>query len=140
VRPQRAERTLLTRAVGLAALTGAAALAPAALLRGVEGLAGAVLGVALVLAFLLLGQLPLAQAARGRRGIGAALLLALYAGRVALLLVTYRLVVAGAGDVDPDAVGLTVIACGLAWTTGTVWSALRWRPLVVEPDRVEDPG
>jgi hypothetical protein len=33
--------------------------------------------------------------------------------------------------------GLTVIGTALGWTVGTVWSALRWRPMVVEPEAPE---
>jgi hypothetical protein len=56
----------------------------------------------------------------------------LYTARVVLLLVALR-VLSDADGVDREAVGLTVIAGALAWTAGTVWSAMRWRPLVVEP-------
>ena len=55
-----------------------------------------------------------------------------------LLLVALR-VLSDAEGVHRGAVGLTVIAAALAWTAGTVWSALRWRPLVVEPDPGEVP-
>jgi hypothetical protein len=26
------------------------------------------------------------------------------------------------------------MVCALAWTAGTVWSAVRWRPMVVDPE------
>jgi len=133
VRPGATERTLLSRAVVLTALVAAVAAFGALVVRGPGGLAGATLGAALVLGFLLLGQVPVAQVARGRRRLGAALLIGLYAARVLLLLVAYRAVVASPAALDRQVLGGTVVACALAWTGGTVWSMLRWRPLVAEP-------
>jgi hypothetical protein len=83
------------------------------------------------------GQLPVAQVARGRRALGAALLVFLYSTRVVLLLVAFR-VFSVAGQVDRETLGLTVVICALAWTAGTVWAAMRWRPMVVEPVREPD--
>lgn len=133
VRPGATERTLLSRAVGLTALVAAVAAPAALVVRGPAGLAGAALGAALVLGFLLLGQVPVAQVARGRRRLGAALLIGLYTARVLLLLVAYRVVTASPAALDRQVLGGTVVACALAWTGGTVWSMLRWRPLVAEP-------
>jgi ATP synthase protein I len=131
--PAGPARTLLGRAVVMTLVAGLLCMAVAAGTAGADGLLGAVVGVGLVLAFLLVGQLPVAQAARGRRALGGALLLFLYTSRVVLLLVAFR-VLSVAGAVDRDALGLTVVLCALAWTAGTVWSAVRWRPMVVEPE------
>lgn len=133
------ERVLLTRAVVLTAAVGALAAALGLALRGAGGLAGGLAGAGLVLAFLLVGQLPVAQVARGRRRLGSFLLVALFVARVMILVVAYAAVVSGGGSPDRDVLGVTVIACALAWTAGTVWSALRWRPYVVEPDDPDDP-
>ena len=127
-------RTLLTRAVVLTALTAALAVVLAALVRGGPGGLGAAAGGTLVLCFLLVGQLPVAQVARGRRRLGVALLVVLFVVRLMVLVVGYGVVVTAPGAVDRDALGLTVIGAALAWTAGTVWSALRWRPILVEPD------
>lgn len=132
-RPAGLWRTLLGSAVGLTLLAGAASVLVAVGVAGRAGLFGALVAVALVTGFLLVGQVPLAQAARGRRRVGAALLLLLYTARVMLLLVAFRVFYMRDG-VSREALGLTVIACAAAWTAGTVWSALRWRPLVVEPE------
>jgi hypothetical protein len=126
-----------TSARGLLGPAVLAALA-AGVVSGRPGAVGASVGLALVVGFLLLGQVPVAQVARGRRGLAAGLLLMLYTARVVLLLVALR-VLSDADRVDREAVGLTVIAAALAWTAGTVWSALRWRPLVVEPAGAEEP-
>jgi ATP synthase protein I len=135
-RPGTDARRLLAPAVLAAVGAGVVAVAVAAVVTGGSGAVGALVGLGLVLSFLLLGQVPVAQAAKGRRSLGAGLLLLLYLIRVALLLTAFRLVVAG-DDVHRRAVGVTVIACALSWTAGTVWSALRWRPLVVEPADAE---
>lgn len=127
-------RTLLSRAVLLATGAGLVVAVVAGLRRGGEGLLGAGLGTALVLAFLLVGQIPVAQVAAGRRRLAAALLVSLYVSRVLLLLVAYRLVVVPGAGIDRPSLGLAVLACAIAWTVGTVWAALRWRPYVVGPD------
>lgn len=131
-RPGTDARRLLAPAVLAALVAGAVAVLVAAAAGGGEAVTGALVGAGLVLGFLLVGQAPVSQAARGRRWLGAFLLVALYVLRVVLLLVAFQLVVSSDG-VERTAVGLSVIACALAWTAGTVWSALRWRPLVVEP-------
>jgi hypothetical protein len=133
------ERTLLGRAVILTLLAGVVSGVVAAVTVGREGTLAALVALGLVLGFLVLGQLPVAQAARGRRGTGAALLLLLYSVRIAVLLGTFRIFYTSDG-LDRDVLGLTVIACAAGWTVGTVWSALRWRPMVVEPDEPAGTG
>lgn len=137
--PGTSARGLLGPAVLATLAVGALAVVVAAAVAGGPGATGASIGLTLVVGFLLLGQVPVAQVARGRRGLGAALLLLLYTARVVLLLVALR-VLSDADGVHRGAVGLTIIACALAWTAGVVWSALRWRPLVVDPDAGEVPG
>ncbi len=138
-RAAHTERTLLGRAVTLTLVTGVASVVVAAVTVGRTGLLAALVALGLVLGFLVLGQLPVAQAARGHRGAGAALLLLLYSARIAILLGTFR-VFYSSDDLDRDVLGLTVIACAAGWTIGTVWSALRWKPMVVEPDEPAGAG
>lgn len=132
------ERTLLGRAVVLTLLVGLVSVGLAAA-AGRAAVLAALLALGLVLGFLLIGQLPVAQVARGRRRVGAALLVVLFTIRVLLLLVAFRVFYVS-DDVDRKVLGLTVIACALAWTAGTVWAALRWRPMVVEPDAAQPPS
>ena len=137
------------RGVGVRALLGPAVLVALAVavvcgvagsvVAGVSGLAAAAVGAGLVLGFLLVGQLPIVQAARGRRGLGAVLLLFGYSAQV-LLLVVVLAVVTTSGTPDPTVLGLTVIAVALGWTAGTVWSWLRWRGPVVDVDVPDDRG
>ena len=124
-------RPLLGPAV-VGALVVAVVCAVVAVIAEGPGALGAVaLGAGLVLGFLLVGQLPVAQAAKGRRGLGAMLLLLGYTTRIALLLVAFRLVLRS-GSPDREVLGLTVVAVALGWTAGTVWSFLHWRPAVVD--------
>jgi hypothetical protein len=133
VRPGRTERTLLGPAVVLTLVAGTASVAVAWAAVGAEGRRAALVAVGMVLGFLLVGQLPVAQVARGRRRLGAALLVLLFVVRLLVLLVAFGVFYVADG-VDREALGLTVITCALAWTAGTVWSALRWRPMVVDPE------
>jgi hypothetical protein len=65
--------------------------------------------------------------------LGAALLVSLYSTRLLLLLLAWR-VLSASDTVDRRTLGLTVVVCALAWTTGTVWSAMRWQPVLIEPE------
>jgi hypothetical protein len=125
--------------VALTFLAGVVSAVVAAVTVGTSGLLAAAVAVGLVLGFLLVGQLPVAQAARGRRGTGAALLLLLYSLRIAILLISFRIFYAS-DDLDRDVLGLSIIVCAAGWTAGTVWSALHWRPLVVEPEEAVGDG
>ncbi len=124
-------RALLTPAVVGAAVVAAVCVVVALVVEGPGSLGAVALGAGVVLAFLLIGQLPVSQAGKGRRGLGAMLLLLGYTTRVALLLVAFRLVIRS-GSPDREVLGLTVVAVALGWTAGTVWSFLRWRPAVVD--------
>lgn len=129
-----AVRAMLTRAVVLATTVGLVSIAVAGATRGAPGAVGATLGLGLVLAFLLVGQVPVAQVAAGRRRLGAALLVLLYTTRVLMLLAAFRIVLGAGAEVDRRSLGLAVLASALGWTAGTVWSAVRWRPYVVGPE------
>lgn len=136
-------RSLLRTAFFVAAAIGFIAIVVGGLVAGVDGLAAAGLGAALVLSFLLVGQFRLAQAARGHAGMGAAWLLFGYVARVLLLLMAF-VAVTSAGAPDRRILGMTVIAVALGWTVGAVWTWSRWRPLVVDVvlpgDRTNDPS
>jgi ATP synthase protein I len=126
---------LLLPATGLAAAAGLLCMLVGWRMEASRGLAAAALGTVLVLAFLLVGQLPIAQVSRGRRGLGAMLLLLGYTTRIALLLAALRAFYT-APSVDREVLGVTIVVTALAWTAGAVWAFLRWRPLYVEPESV----
>jgi len=132
-RPTGPVRTLLGRAVVLTVLAGLVCAVVAAAAVGRDGALAALVGVGLVIGFLLVGQLPVAQVARGRRVWGAALLVSLYSTRLLLLLLAWR-VLSASDIIDRRTLGLTVVVSALAWTAGTVWSAVRWRPVLIEPE------
>lgn len=134
VRARRPVRDLLTRSVIAAAAAGLVCAVAGLAVRGLPGLFGGALAAMLVVAFLLVGQIPIAAAARGRGGLGALLLLTLYSVRVWLLLVTYAVVVASGDAVDREVLGVTLIACALAWTAATVWTAVHWKPTLIDPE------
>jgi ATP synthase protein I len=142
VRREVGVRSLLRPAVLAALGTGAICCTVGAVTAGWAGAAAAGLGTGLVLGFLLLGQLPLVQADRGRPGLGALMLLLGYCFQVLVLLVVFVLVVESDGP-DRQVLGLTVIAVAMAWTAATVWRWLRWRPPVVDvelPSERRDPA
>jgi hypothetical protein len=124
-------RALLTPAVLVAVAVAVVCAVVALVVEGPSSLGAVALGSALVLGFLLVGQLPVSLAAKGRGGLGAMLLLLGYTTRVALLLLAFRMVLRS-GSPDREVLGLTVVAVGLGWTAGTVFSFLRWRPAVVD--------
>ena len=126
-------RPLLGPAVVSAVAVAVGAAVVALVVEGPRSLAAVALGTGLVLGFLLIGQLPVSQVGKGRRGLGAMLLLLGYTTRVALLLVAFRIVVRS-GSPDREVLGMTVVAVALGWTGGAVWSFLRWRPAVVDVD------
>ncbi len=137
VRREMGVRALLGPSVLVAVGVGMGCMVLGAVLAGPEGLAAAGLGGVLVVGFLLLGQLPLVQVAKGRRGTGALMLLLGYSLQVLVLLVVFAVVIESSG-VDANVLGLTIIAVALGWTAATVWRWLRWRPPVVEVDLPPD--
>ena len=139
VRREVGVRSLLGASVLVALGVAGLCMVIGAVVEGTEGLAAAALGGLLVVGFLLLGQLPLVQAAKGRRGLGAMLLLLGYSLQVLVLVVVFAIVIETTG-VDADVLGLTIIAVALGWTVATVWRWLRWQPPVVEVDLPSDQG
>lgn len=131
--------TLGRKNVLAAVVTSAAAVVcalVAALSSGVAGAVSAAVGGAVVVAFCSSGTLPLAVfgGVGERAGVALAVLLLTYTLRLAVALVVLRL--AGRSDLlEPRVIGLTVIACALAWTGTQVRSALR-APGMLEIDPV----
>ena len=133
-------RQLLRLSAIVAVATGAGCSLVGLLLRGWPGMLGGLLATGMVVGFLLVGQLPVSQSVRGRSGLTVGLVLVLYVVRVLLLIVAYAVVVNVTADaVDGDVVGLTVIATALGWTAATVWTAVHWRPTLIEPDEPDGP-
>jgi ATP synthase protein I len=129
-------RCLLGPATMLALGVGAICAAVAGLVAGGRGALSAAAATALVLGFLWFGQLPVAQAARGRARLGTALLILGYTVRVAAVLLALRLLT-DATAVDGRVFGVSVVLTALGWTAGGLWSLLGWRSATIEPERVD---
>lgn len=132
-------QTFLRPAVAVTSLAGAGCVVVAAVRLGPDGLLAALVGLGGVLGFLLVGQLPVAAVASGRRGLGAGALVLLYSVRVTLLVLALQVLFRGSRP-ERVALGATVVVCALAWTAGTVVAALRWHPVLVVPEPPSDPS
>lgn len=87
---------------------------------GSQGPVSAFLGVVMVLVFFSVGSIPLAVAGDGSRSGFAFMVLAMtYVLRILLGVVVY-VVASDSPSIDRQAVGLTVIACALAWVNTQV--------------------
>lgn len=99
-------------------LVGLAGTAVAGALSGGDGVWSALLGLALVLAFMSAGSLPFVVAGdtrQGRGGVAFVVLGLTYALRLVVALVVLK-VAARSHVLDRQVIGLSVIACALAWT------------------------
>lgn len=128
----RLERELLGRAFVLSLVAGLGCVLVAVLVGGGRTAAAASVGAALVVAFLAVGQVPIAAAARGQRAMAAMLLLLGYLSRVMVLLLALLVVLRGEG-LERVPLGVSVMVTAAAWTVGAVWSMLRWKPVLIEP-------
>jgi hypothetical protein len=122
----RAERWAVpgaTAAVGLVMAVAAGAA------EGGSGALSALLGLLVVLGFFVTGIVPLLLV-RGEddssKGLATGFLLLTYTLRLAVAVAVLR-VGAAAGWLDRRWLGLSVIACALAWTTGQVVRGVRTR-------------
>lgn len=107
------------RAALVTSLVGLVAVGAAWAAVGSQGPLSAAVGAALVMVFLSAGTIPFAVAGDGTQGRGGIAFLVLgltYALRLVLALVVAKL---SAPHVNGMAVGLTVLACAVAWT-GTI--------------------
>jgi hypothetical protein len=133
------ERELLGRAFLFAVAAGVGCVVVAAVVADGRTAGSAVVGTGLVVGFLALGQVPVAAAARWHRSIGAMLLLLGYVSRVMVLLLAL-LLLRGSDGLDRASLGLTVLVTALAWTVGTVWSMVRWKPMLIDPEALAQSG
>ena len=100
-------------------VVGAAGTAVGAATSGSDGVWSALLGLVLVLAFMSAGAIPFVIAGdtrNGRGGVAFVVLGLTYALRLVLALVLLKLA-ARSHVLDRQVIGLTAIACAVAWTT-----------------------
>ena len=132
-------RSLLGPATLLALGVGAVCTAVASVAGGGRAALSAAGATALVLGFLWFGQLPEAQAARGRKHLATALLIIGYTVRVAVVVLALRLLLDSAAF-DRRVFGVCVLLCVLAWTGGAAWSLVRWRSVTIEAELSKTTG
>ena len=120
----RAERWA---APGATLAVGAAVCVAGGIAAGVSGAVSALLGLLVVLGFFLTGIVPLLLV-RGEdessKGLATGILLLTYTLRLAVAVAVLR-VGAAADGLDRRWLGLSVIACALAWTGGQVVRGVR---------------
>lgn len=121
---------MLRTALAPTLVVGTGAAVAGGIVTGSRGVWGAVLGVALVVVFFGLGLLVLRRCAGLEPAVVLFVALGLYAAKVVLIGGAFVLMdTTGAlrGFVDHTALGLTAIACTLAWTVGETVGAVRGR-------------
>jgi len=109
---------------------GAVAVVGSGLLAGAQGVLGALIGVSLVVVFFGLGLFVLRRCAHLEPALVLLIALGLYTAKVVLIGGSLLLVDASGmleGIADEMALGVTAIACTLAWTTGQIVGATRAR-------------
>ncbi len=124
-------------------LVGAVSAGVAGWLVGWPGVVGALIGLALVLAFFVLGLVVLRSAVRRLEPATVLLVaLGLYAAKVVLIGGTL-LILDGTGVLsgvaDDWALGLTAIVCTLTWTTAQIRAAFRVRQPIFDLPAAAEP-
>lgn len=123
-------------------LVGVACSVTALFVAGFDGLAGGVLGTALVVGFFATGRMPVLATEQARAGVaaGLGLLLLTFTLRLAVALIVLR-VTDEVGFIDQGWVGATIIVCGLTYPAVHIALAIRGpaTPLDVPTPRVDAP-
>jgi ATP synthase protein I len=130
-----AKYAIVVRRAGAAtAVAAAVAVALSAVLAGVRGLYGALIGVAIVAVFFGLSVLVVGRAARiSPPAMMAAAMITYLVKIVALAVLVSTL--HGMSAFSDRALGLTALACILVWCAAQVITAIKIKMLYVEPDQ-----
>jgi ATP synthase protein I len=124
---------ILRRSAMVTAPAAAAMVALSAILGGVKGLTGALLGVGLVIVFFGISAFALSRAARHSPQVMMATAVTTYLVKVVVLLFLVAKF-SGTTAFNGKLFGFTVIACVLVWTTAQVLVSARLKVAYVEPD------
>jgi len=100
---------------------------------------GALLGVAIVLPFFLVGQVLLARVLRSNPQMAMTVAMAIYLVKIGVLAVLLFLL-AGATAFDTKAFAATILTCTLVWTAAEVYIFATTKVLYVEPEAQDGPG
>jgi ATP synthase protein I len=124
---------ILRRSAMVTAPVAATMVALSAILGGVKGLTGALLGVGLVVIFFGISAVALGRAARHSPQVMMVTAITTYLVKiVALLFLVAKF--SGTTAFNGKLFGFTVIACVLVWTTAQVLVSARLKVAYVEPD------
>jgi ATP synthase protein I len=125
---------IVRRAGALTAGAAAIMVAVCAALAGVKGLTGALIGVAIVIAFFGISVLVVGRAARiSPHAMMAAAIITYVVKIVALAIVVSALY--GTTAFSTRALGFTAIGCILVWSATQVITAVKVKMLYVEPEQ-----
>lgn len=128
----RLAHAMLWGALWPTAVVAVAAVVVAGWLRGVPGVVGAVIGIALVVLCSGLGIAVMRWTARSHPMAVMSAAMFSFVGKLGLLLI-FLLVFRGTTLFDVRAFGFTLLAGTIAWTIGEAVGFARARVLVVEP-------
>jgi ATP synthase protein I len=121
------------RSAATAAIAAAIMIVLAAVIGGGKGLAGAVIGVAIVALFFGISVIAVGRAARVSPQAMMATAVGTYIVKI-LLLLAFVGAFQNTTAFSPKAFGLTALACILAYTGAQVVWSMRLKALYVEPD------
>lgn len=128
---------MLRGALGPTLGVGAVCLVVWGLLAGAEGVVGALVGQALVVVFFALGLLILRSCAKLEPTLVLLIAMGLYTGKVVLIGGTLLYLHSSGvfvGVADNVALGVTAIACTVAWSAGQIVGFTRARQPVYDVD------
>jgi ATP synthase protein I len=130
---------IVRRAGALTALAAAIMVGVSATLAGAKGLYGALIGVAIVIAFFSISVLVVGRAARvSPQAMMVAAIVTYLVKILALAFVVSAL--HGMTAFSDRALGFTAIGCILVWSAAQVITAIKVKMLYVEPQDVEPQG
>jgi ATP synthase protein I len=124
---------ILRRSAMVTAPAAAAMVALSAILGGIKGLTGALLGVGLVVAFFGISAVALGRAARHSAQVTMVTAITTYLVKIVVLLFLVAKF-SGTTAFNGKLFGFTVIACVLVWTTAQALVSARLKVAYVEPD------
>jgi ATP synthase protein I len=125
---------IVRRSAVFTAVAAAVMVAACAAIGGTRGLVGALLGVALVVAFFGISVTVVGRAARS--GPQAMMLAAIVTYTVKIVVLAMLVAWLGGADLafDPRLFAVTAIACVLVWSAAQVFTSMRMRVLYFHPD------
>ena len=113
-------------------LVGVIAVVIAGLLRGTQGLVGALLGSVIVVAFFAAGQLILEAVMKRNPTVAMTVAMLMYLVKIGILFILL-MAFKNTKAFDTKIFALTILVCTLVWTAAEVWAFGSAKVLYVEP-------